>query len=57
MRSYGRFADERNPSIIPMVIIIVGIMSARIMSIVITNPIKKRSKAPSIFDKALGILE
>jgi len=40
MRSYGRFADERNPSIIPMVIIIVGIMSARIMSMGITGPIK-----------------
>ena len=57
MCSYRRLAYERNPFIIPMVIIIVGIMSARIMSMVITNPIKKRSKAPSIFNKALGILE
>ena len=44
MSSYGRFADERNPSIIPMVIIIVGIMSARIMYMVIIGPIENDRK-------------
>ena len=44
MCSYRRLAYERSPFIIPMVIIIVGIMSARIMSMVITNPIKNDRK-------------
>jgi|GEM_PF-5108851 len=44
MCSYRKLAYERNPFIIPMVIIIVGIMSARIMSMRITGPIKNDRK-------------
>jgi len=54
MCSYRRLAYERNPFIIPMVIIIVGIMSARIMSMVITNPIKNDRKHQAYSIKPLA---